>query len=127
MSAAQLEGMWLNVHIRELLEERDAHENKNGVETSTRREEKVVDEKVGVVEDGDSHTKDATLDALNSSLAQAKKMVEAAQKALDEYKSLHPRLESQDVTINVKGAVRENGVGSRELSGEMGGDTRENQ
>jgi len=49
-------------------------------------------------------------------------MVTAAQKALDTYKSLHGR---EDVgAMNGKdGKVRENGVGSRELSGEMGGDT----
>lgn len=117
MSAVQLEGMWLNAHIRELLEERDAIEITNGATASTQQEYKLVDEKVV------SHKGDAALDALNSSLTQARKMVEAAQKAIDMYRSLHPQFEPQDVTTNGKGAVRENGVGSRELSGEMGGDT----
>jgi hypothetical protein len=53
---------------------------------------------------------DATTAALQASLEQARKMVDAAQNALDTYISIH--------------AGRENGVGSRALSGEMGGDTR---
>jgi hypothetical protein len=46
-------------------------------------------------------------------------MVEAAQKALDTYISIHS---GGIAPGNRQG--RHNGVGSRELSGEMGGDTR---
>ena len=63
--------------------------------------------------------KDVTAEALQASLEQARRMVEAAQKALDTYISIH----SDGIGPgNVQG--RQNGVGSRELSGEMGGDTR---
>ena len=75
---------------------------------------------------GQNHTwvrhtnpKDATAEALQASLEQARKMVEAAQKALDTYISIH----SDGIGPgNRQGS--QNGAGSRELRGEMGGDTR---
>ena len=89
MTPAQLEGRWINAHIRSLLEDCEA---------------------AGKLTNGNKKAKDATEAALFDSLTQARKMVQAAQKALDAYVSDH--------------SERENGVGSRELSGEMGGDTR---
>jgi hypothetical protein len=111
MSAAQLEGVWLNAHIRALLEERDG----------------VVVAPVsgnGTGSDGNGEPKDETEEALKLALEQARKMVDVAQKALDTYKSVHGRNVEDWVEIGGKGANRQYGVGSRELSGEMGGDTR---
>lgn len=77
------------------------------------------------VENGTAGENDLTEEALKSALDQARKMVDAAQKALDTYKSLHGRSSVDDLAgTGDKGAVRQNGVGSRELSGEMGGDTQ---
>jgi hypothetical protein len=59
--------------------------------------------------------KDATAEALQASLEQARKMVDVAQKALDTYISIHAENGN---------AGRQHGISSRELSGEMGGDTR---
>jgi len=106
MKSSQLEGMWLNVHIRELLEERG---NSSTVDAGDWEVLKEMNGK-GPVPGNGTASKDPTEEALKASLEQARKMVDAAQKALDTYKSIH--------------SGRENGVSSRELSGEMGGDTR---
>lgn len=92
------QGYWLNAHIRSLLEERDEALSGNGKAH------------LSLVNGGTKDPSDVTAAALQASLEQARKMVGAAQKALDTYISIH--------------AARENGVGSRALSGEMGGDTR---
>ncbi len=117
MKPEQLEGVWLNAHIRALLEERDALQSENGVAAVSGN---------GTMPNGTiSTTKDATEEALKSALDQARKMVDAAQKALDTYKSIHGRSSVDDLGgTEGKGANRQNGVGSRELSGEMGGDTK---
>ncbi len=107
MTAAQLEGAWLNAHIRALLEERD------GLISS-----------VSALSVSGNATKDETEEALKLALVQARKMVDAAQNALDTYTSLHGRNPADLSLFGAKGATRQNGVGSRELSGEMGGDTR---
>lgn len=106
MTPAQLEGRWINAHIRELLEDR---------ENSTKNDSSFITHGNNIAgnptaTNGPPRKEDATEAALFASLTQARKMVEAAQKALDTYVSIH--------------SERENGVGSRELSGEMGGDTR---
>lgn len=148
MSAESLAGMFLNAHIRELLFERDGlgkvaegvvvglkeengndtaeHRNGNGTKKT---EQKAPSQKFSALFDhkanGVSHlatSSDPTIVALETSLAQARKLVDSTQKALDTYKSLHCHSDSEDGETQ-KGAVRENGVGSRELSGEMGGDT----
>jgi hypothetical protein len=133
MSAEQLEGFWLNAHIRALLEERDvgaAQLAKSG--TMITRVGAVLGndtEANGTIKEIEkdiesSKLKDGTEEALKSSLEQARKMVDAAQKALDTYKSIHGRSSVDDLgSTGAKGANRQNGVGSRELSGEMGGDT----
>lgn len=92
MSARALEGMWLNPHIRHLLEERD-----------------------GVANGG----RDEVADALRASVEQAKKMLDVAKKAMDKYAPVNG---GADVKKEV-GKMR-SGLGSREMSGEMGGDTR---
>lgn len=121
MTKEQLEGIWLNAHIRELLDEKltggksDA-EKIGGAHDKVARPDQ-VDEGHG--QDGRSETEDATEEALKASLEQAKKMVESAQKALNIYKSLHG--ENGKSVSHIAGR---NGIGSRELSGEMGGDTR---
>ena len=108
MSSEQLKGMWLNAHIRELLEECDnsskSHSHGNN----------------GVVSEGDGW-KDPTAEALKASLEQARKMVDAAQKALDVY--IEENQTRTDLSGGGKGTSGKNGVGSREMSGEMGGDT----
>lgn len=91
MSSRELEGVWLNPHIRELLEERES----------------VV------------AGRDEVGDALRATVEQARRMLEAAQKAMEKYAP----------TNGNNGAKKEigkarNGLGSREMSGEMGGDTR---
>lgn len=126
MSEEQLEGMWLNTHIRRLIAERDGengmratHAKSNG--TSMKSENGTTK----FLSTSPEHSAaDPTLNALLSSLAQARKLVESTQKALDTYKSLHLyEYENGMLSSSQKRAVRENGVGSRELSGEMGGDT----
>jgi hypothetical protein len=87
---------------------------------------------------------DATLEALKASLEQAKMMVESAQKALDIYQSIHGdgsttsgggggsngavvngagRSGVGDRALAERGGDTRHGVTSREMSGEMGGDT----
>jgi hypothetical protein len=95
MGKGELEGVWLNAHIRGLLEERDGTKQTNG------------------------KGQDATEAALVVSLKQAEKVVEAAKHALSTYVSNHGK-EVQN------GEAKENGVGNRELSGEMGGDIKDN-
>ncbi len=120
MSKKSLEGIWLNKHIRELLEERD---NELAVAAEVENEDGTVNERN--TEDGtgiEPSVEDLTLSALVKNLLLARKTVDAAQKALETYQNVHY---GNDVgfVYGLKGAVRENGVGSRELSGEMGGDT----
>jgi hypothetical protein len=112
MSPAQLEGMWLNAHIRSLLESHASPSSTPSLSSST------------PTSTSSPNPTDATEQALRENLLLARKMVTAAQNALDTYKSLHGKEDAGP--INGKdGKVRENGVGSRELSGEMGGDTTE--
>ncbi|KAE9375805.1 putative galactose-proton symport [Stipitochalara longipes BDJ] len=124
MKPEQLEGVWLNAHIRVLLEERDAAqlpENGSAASAVSGNVTAITDIQNGIEA---TRLKDATEEALKSALDQARKMVDAAQKALDTYKSIHGRSSVDDLAVSgVKGANRQNGVGSREMSGEMGGDT----
>ncbi|KAL0941210.1 galactose-proton symport [Colletotrichum truncatum] len=105
MPRAQLEGLWLNGHIRELLEERDA---------------------------GRSENDDPTARALRDALKAAERVVEAARSALRTYTesssaggSGQHQL-SQSIKNGVNGGKvngSRNGASARELGGEMGGDT----
>lgn len=115
MSREQLSGNWLNAHIRSLLEERD-----NSLTTSAPSTAQITNS---------SDPKDATEAALQLALKQAKKMVSAAQHALNIYQSLHGTsngAEKLEINGGENGGVnggKRRGVTSRELSGEMGGDT----
>lgn len=99
MSAKDLEGAWLNPHIRSLLEEQEQQQQDG-------------------LTNGAAAARDEVGDALRASVEQAKKMLEVAQKAMDKYAPVN----GSDVKKDV-GKAR-NGLGSREMSGEMGGDTR---
>ena len=110
MSPAQLEGMWLNAHIRSLLESHSSPSSTPSLSSSTPTSTSIPS------------STDATEQALRENLLPARKMVTAAQKALDTNKSLHGG-ESGVNGDSMNGKGREHGVGSRELSGEMGGDT----
>ena len=120
MSSQQLEGMWLNAHIRHLLEER---KNSSGDVSGNDTFEKVPRGESALELEVSIRGEDETEAALRFSLQQARKMVDAAKKALDTYKSIHGNV-TDVVEKDLKGAMRENRVGSRELGGEMGGDTR---
>lgn len=105
MKPEQLEGVFLNSYIREMLEGKKAPKSeKNGL---------------GHAVSGSNKGNDATISALQSALAQAKLTVQDVEAALNSY---------TDGTIpqgpNDSGR---NGVGSREMSGEMGGDTTRNE
>jgi hypothetical protein len=135
MPASQLQGLFLNKHIREMLEERDGLGVVGEGVVVGLKDTKLVTKLEGLAEHtngngntngavSETGTHDPTLSALQFSLLQARKLVDSTQKALDIYKSLHSYADSDaSSTSDQKGAVRENGVGSRELSGEMGGDT----
>ncbi|TVY13387.1 hypothetical protein LARI1_G008072 [Lachnellula arida] len=137
MGRGALEGVWLNAHIRELLEERErgcgdgAVDGQRAVdipaqETNGNEKEKKNGDEIGNMNmnakvNTNTNPKkdfDAMETALLASLQQAEMLVEAAKHALSTYVGQYGKLAQ-------KGGVRENGVGSRELSGEMGGDTDE--
>jgi len=129
MSREQLEGNWLNAHIRNLLGEK---------EDNAKLFEDGEDNGPTLAESGNSddvksgvEVKDETEEALLAALNQARKMVDAAQRAVDIYKSLHQNgsagletAKGQEVDSLINSGKRR-GVTSRELSGEMGGDTKE--
>lgn len=111
MTPAQLEGVWLNGHIRELLDEKNSSINS-------------------------AQSTDPTTRALREALIQAEKVVEAARVALSTYVVQN----SHELGTTRVGGSKVNGFGtngalgsaaglnrrgptSRELSGEMGGDT----
>ncbi|KAL3421863.1 hypothetical protein PVAG01_06018 [Phlyctema vagabunda] len=107
MAAAQLEGYWLNAHIRGLLEEKAAKETKEGnAQPAAAPQQQQQHDPVRL--------------ALVDSLDRARDTVDAAQKALDVYVRVH---EATTTTTTGDSAKGRNGVGSREMSGEMGGDT----
>ncbi|KAL7623901.1 hypothetical protein AAE478_005457 [Parahypoxylon ruwenzoriense] len=141
MTTAQLEGVWLNGHIHDLLEDRRrsvlqpgktepgngcSATPANGLSTKAARPE------------------DATAQALKDALMHAEKVVEAARNALQSYvesPELAPRSGGRNRTDNdnvvfgeangpsgadastLAAGLTRRGVTSRELSGEMGGDT----
>lgn len=101
MRPDQLAGLWVNGHIRELLEEQQAS--------------------AAVVKNGNGSApakpptaEDPTARALQEALALAEKVVESARAALD----LYVDGRAQQAT-----GLARRGPTSRELSGEMGGDT----
>jgi hypothetical protein len=110
MPAQQLQGVWLNGHIQDLLDEKNRA--------------------AGLV-----HESDPTAAALKEALLQAEKVVEAARFALRTYAGVSRKngvagangtkkngfVPRED--IDVAEALNRRGPTSRELSGEMGGDT----
>ncbi|KAI0181312.1 hypothetical protein GGR52DRAFT_567543 [Hypoxylon sp. FL1284] len=129
MARSQLDGLWLNGHIHELLEERDRREGAppgNGGDALT---------------GASSLSDDATAQALRDALRHAEKVVEAARHALQSYTgSAAPAHRGYQTGRDYAAAGDEpagpggahaslvagltrRGATSRELSGEMGGDT----
>lgn len=133
MTDAQLSGIWLNAHIRELLEEQRGSSpglttptstatSTNGTAATTTANASTTASSVN----GDAYTTseykegelDQTAQSLRDALTHAEKVVEAARNALMSYVG----------AVNAKSAkvpegAQRRGPTSRELSGEMGGDT----
>lgn len=110
MTPEQLKGLWINGHIRELLEEK-VHGN-------------------GATASCQEATGDPTAQALRDALKHAEKVVEAARLALQSYtESSQAGRDSQSAHHNAAAGLEfggdhaRQGPTSRELSGEMGGDT----
>ena len=108
MTRAQLDGLWLSKHIRELRAEQEAAASSPPPSAS-----------------GSS---DPTTSALQNAIDQAEKVVEAARAALLSYTSSSSNGASKFLSNSADNATNGNGIGrrgltSRELSGEMGGDT----
>lgn len=102
MSPKQLEGLWLNGHIHELKDEQGregAGPGGNAVREKDRRG--------SLVPAGVGGADDPTARALREALGHAEKVVDAARAAL----------------LGYAGAAARRGPTSRELGGEMGGDT----
>ena len=131
MTSAQLEGAWLNRHIHELLEERKpaaaAAAGKNGQLLLPKTTSNGVSEN-GTVGDIDA---DPTAQVLKNALQQAEGVVAAVKAAL----ASHAKCSGTKAQHNGHGAANglassdsiqsslRRGPTSRELSGEMGGDT----
>lgn len=131
MTKPQLEGLWLNGHIHELLEERDSRKSAkpgNGSALTCRSSTKVAP------------PEDTTAQALKDALKHAEKVVEAARHALQSYLGSAARSgggypTGSDYTAtseaagpggadaNLAAGLTRRGATSRELAGEMGGDT----
>ncbi len=107
MTRAQLDGLWLSKHIRELRAEQESAGSPSPASVSS----------------------DPTTSALQNALDQAEKVVEAARAALLSYTSSSSSNGASTFLSNsADNATKGNGIGrrgltSRELSGEMGGDT----
>lgn len=111
LPAAHLEGLWLNNHIRELLDEQ-----KTGTAAS--------ENGTAVAANND----DPTALALKDALAQAEKVVEAARLALQTYvvgahANGNHHGAAQNGKLRALNGLEHRGPTSRELSGEMSGDT----
>lgn len=129
MDPKKLEGMWLNSYIREMLEEKYAKSHANG--TNGGFTEKANGEVNGNenghgnglgLEMAKGKEKDTKETALGAMLAQARKLVELAEQALDDHKSQqHGNGTNGDNKAEL--TASRHGPGSRALSGEMGGDT----
>ena len=104
MSPAQLQGTWLNGHIHDLTEEQ-SHGAQSG------------------------NGSDPTARALRDALGLAEKVVDAARLALRTYLEATPDGEGATGNAKINGSagyssgLGRRGLTSRELSGEMGGDT----
>lgn len=133
MTAAQLEGVWLNGHIRKLLDERARGAPAEGLENGYSEPEPAV-----------AVAGDPTAQALKEALVHAEKVVAAARAALRSYVESTTGaglptagappgggralgvFRPDDVfnrPIEAGAGFARRGPTSRELSGEMGGDT----
>ncbi|KAI8959451.1 hypothetical protein F5Y11DRAFT_303266 [Daldinia sp. FL1419] len=139
----QLEGVWLNGHILQLLEERDLRN------ASTGNKETDPENGTSTLAGRDSSTKvvpspeDFTAQALRDALKHAERVVDAAKSALQSYLA-SPALSTSDsregrggrgntdasgiasfseTGTSLASGLTRRGITSRELSGEMGGDT----
>ncbi|KAL2265480.1 hypothetical protein VTJ83DRAFT_6580 [Remersonia thermophila] len=123
MTAAQLEGVWLNRHIRDLLEERDRQQGKQKAATNGGTN--------GTAATNGSAP--AQQQALRAALAQAEKLVETLRQAAGSLDNVggggslkRKRVAEAGVTEDSPSepaGLQRRGPTSRELSGEMGGDT----
>lgn len=113
MTRAQLDGLWLSKHIRELRAELESAGSPSPAGSS-------------------SSSSDPTTSALQNAIDQAEKVVEAARAALLSYTGSSTAANgghgSGSSSNGADSASKGNGIGrrgltSRELSGEMGGDT----
>lgn len=142
MTDAQLSGIWLNAHIRELLEEQrgsspgtapatptttsntNTAANTNGTATAN-------GSTTASSVNGDAYTTteykegelDQTAQSLRDALTHAEKVVEAARNALMSYVGAVGAVNSKSSAAKVPEGAQRRGPTSRELSGEMGGDT----
>ncbi|KAI1494445.1 hypothetical protein F5X96DRAFT_560409 [Biscogniauxia mediterranea] len=137
MAPAQLSGVWLNGHIRELKEEQQKQQQYRKHSplplVTAAHEEK---------EDDEDDEDDFTAQALRDALAHAEKVVEAARAALRSYVAARGGRQQQQqqqcsggkcgsgsgacassAALEAGGGLTRRGATSRELSGEMGGDT----
>ncbi|KAK6955786.1 hypothetical protein Daesc_003430 [Daldinia eschscholtzii] len=140
MAKAQLEGVWLNGHILQLLEERDLRRRKetdpgNGTSTLAGGRRDPSSTEVGPPPGGDD-SDDVTAHELRNALKLAEKVVEAARSALQSYLA-SPALSARNggdgggergsadarTEAGLVSGLTRRGITSRELSGEMGGDT----
>ncbi|KAI1083781.1 hypothetical protein F5B20DRAFT_349949 [Whalleya microplaca] len=136
MTNAQLEGIWLNGHIHELLEEQSRNGAALGSGTEPGNGSAITNRLTEAVPE------DATIHALKDALTHAEKVVEAARTALQSYLEsvalttgniVGNKIGNGNVMRQADGSSESNaiagasltrrGATSRELSGEMGGDT----
>ncbi|KAG8156782.1 hypothetical protein KVR01_013387 [Diaporthe batatas] len=104
MTAKQLEGLWLNGHIRELKDQQQVRKEVSPGEHAMGEHGSPENFAHAKIDGADG---DPTVRALRDALGHAEKVVEAARAAL----------------LGYIGAAARRGPTSRELSGEMGGDT----
>ncbi|KAI1471210.1 uncharacterized protein F4812DRAFT_170353 [Daldinia caldariorum] len=147
MSEAQLAGLWLNGHILELLEEREREREGNDLrDMGTRNKEPAPENGTSsssTLTAGGGLTEipppeDLTAQALRNALAHAEKVVEAASAALQSYLASAAEAAALSTSTDGRGergpagagtvaalasGLTRRGITSRELSGEMGGDT----
>ncbi|CAI4211587.1 unnamed protein product [Parascedosporium putredinis] len=136
MTAEQLTGIWLNSHIRELLEERDTAAAAAAAATTASNGQTNGHHANGTKTIAPENGVDQTADALRDALKHAEQVVQAAKTALATYLdsrtgSAYPAAAAADGNgavhengeQNGKAGMQRRGVTSREMSGEMGGDT----
>lgn len=127
MTRAQLEGVWLNGHIHQLLREQELGTRETEPENGSSTRSDAPSSSTATA------AEDATAQALRDALKHAEKVVEAARVALTSYLESSATVKRNIGQENASGfgvahtnlaaGLTRRGVTSRELSGEMGGDT----